>query len=393
MTSIPFDRDYLYLSPPDVGATERRLLLEAFDRNWIAPVGPDIIAFEREMADTLGASRCVAVSSGTAALHLTLKALGVGPYDRVLIPSFTFAATANAVCYLGATPVFLDCDRDTWTLDPQLVADEFAASAQADRPPAAVVTVDLYGQCADYAPILDLCAQYGVVLVEDAAESLGSTYGGASAGTFGAAGVLSFNGNKIITTGGGGMVVTENHKLADEILYLSTQARDPVRHYEHRAIGYNYRLSNILAAIGRGQLMGLTGKVAARQETNRFYRWALDGVPGIEFMPQAGYGESNCWLSCVLIDSARFGATRDDVAEHLEKHSIESRPLWKPMHLQPAVLGSQLRGRGVCEQLFRDGLCLPSGSSLSAESRSRVVDVLLSVPRRSGVPEVARVRS
>jgi len=248
------------------------------------------------------------------------------------------------------------------------------------------VTVDLYGQCADYEPLLELSDRFGVKLVEDAAESLGSTYHGTPAGTFGVAGVLSFNGNKIITTGGGGMVVTDDQRLADEIRYLSTQAREPVRHYEHRTIGYNYRLSNILAAIGRGQLTALSQKVAARRAHNDAYRRALADVPGIDFMPLASYGVSNCWLTCILIDPEVFGATRDDVADRLEEHRIESRPVWKPMHLQPAFRGSRLRGAGVCEDIFRRGLCLPSGSGLSSEARDRVVDVLLSMAGHRAAP-------
>jgi dTDP-4-amino-4,6-dideoxygalactose transaminase len=375
--------DFIYLSPPHVGDVERKLLLEAFDSGWVAPAGPDLEDFERQVAALLRVPYAVALSSGTAALHLALEVAGVGPGDTVLMPSFTFAATANAAVYVGATPVFVDSSAQTWNIDPALVGEELEARARAGRLPKAVVAVDMYGQCADYDPLLRLCDGYGIPLIEDAAEALGATYRGRAAGTFGLAGVISFNGNKIITTGGGGMLVTADRRMAERVRHLATQARDPVPHYEHQEVGYNYRLSNLLAAIGRGQLMGLADKVKARKETNGVYREALGDLPGIEFMPVADYGSPNYWLTCVLVDPDVFGATRDDIRVHLAQRDIEARPTWKPMHLQPVYRGSSMRGGAVCEDLFRRGLCLPSGSGLTDADRERVVDAVRSVPRRA----------
>jgi dTDP-4-amino-4,6-dideoxygalactose transaminase len=371
--------DYIYLSPPDVGDVERKLLLAAFDSNWVAPVGPDLEAFERQVAGYLDVGYAVALSSGTAALHLALLVAGVGPGDTVLVPSFTFAASANAVVYLGAKPVFLDCSADTWNLDPGLVADELDRCARLGTLPAAVVAVDMYGQCADYDQLLAACDRYGVPLIEDAAEALGASYRGKPAGGFGLAGVLSFNGNKIITTGGGGMFVTNDGQLADRVRHLATQAREPVPHYEHRVIGYNYRLSNLLAAVGRGQMTTLDDKVEARRKTAAVYRAALGDLPGIEFMPVAGYGVPNHWLTCVLVDPAAFGASRDDIRKHLAARGIEARPTWKPMHLQPVFQDRPMRGGAVCEDLFRRGLCLPSGSGLTDSQRQRIIAEIRSV--------------
>jgi dTDP-4-amino-4,6-dideoxygalactose transaminase len=374
--------DYIYLSPPDVGDLERKLLLAAFDSNWVAPVGPDLEAFERQVAEYLDVEHAVALSSGTAALHLALLVAEVKPGDTVLVPSFTFAASANAVVYLGAQPVFLDCSADTWNLDPDLVDEELDRCARLGRLPAAVVAVDMYGQCADYGRLLASCDRYGIPLIEDAAEALGATYRGKPAGSFGLAGVLSFNGNKIITTGGGGMFVTDDGRLADRVRHLATQAREPVPHYEHRVIGYNYRLSNLLAAVGRGQMSTLDDKVRARRENAAFYRAALGDLPGVGFMPVAGYGEPNCWLTCVLVDPEKFGASRDDIREHLAAQGIEARPTWKPMHLQPVYQDCPTRGGAVCEDLFRRGLCLPSGSGLTDSQRQRIIAGIRSVARR-----------
>jgi dTDP-4-amino-4,6-dideoxygalactose transaminase len=336
------------------------------------------------VAEYLDVGYAVALSSGTAALHLGLLAAGVGPGDTVLVPSFTFAASANAVVYLGARPVFLDCSADTWNLDPALVAEELDRCARADRLPAAVVAVDMYGQCADYDPLLAACDRYGVPLIEDAAEALGANYRGRRAGGFGRAGVLSFNGNKIITTGGGGMLVTDDRDLADRVRHLATQAREPVPHYEHRTIGYNYRLSNLLAAVGRGQMLNLDERVQARRANAHFYRSALGDLPGIEFMPVAGYGTPNCWLTCVLVDADEFGAGPGEIRVHLGGLGIESRPTWKPMHLQPVFRDHPVRGGAVCAEIFRRGLCLPSGSALTDADRERIVDAVRSTPRPDG---------
>jgi dTDP-4-amino-4,6-dideoxygalactose transaminase len=382
--------NHIYLSPPHLGDVERKLLLEAFDSNWVAPAGPDLAEFEREVAALLDVRHAVALSSGTAALHLALQAAGVERGDTVLVPSFTFVATASAVRYLGARPVFLDSSAATWNVDPALVAEELAWCARTSQLPKAVVAVDMYGQCADYDLLLDACARYEVPLIEDAAEALGASYRGRHAGTFGIAAVLSFNGNKIITTGGGGMLVTDDGDLAHRVHYLATQAREPVPHYEHRTVGYNYRLSNLLAAIGRGQLRVLGERVEARRETARFYRQSLGDMEGIEFMPQADYGAPNCWLTCILVDPQVVGANRDDIRVHLAERGIEARPTWKPMHLQPVFRDCAMRGGAVCEDIFARGLCLPSGSSLSDHDRQRVVDAVQSVPRRLPIASGAR---
>jgi dTDP-4-amino-4,6-dideoxygalactose transaminase len=367
---------HIFLSPPDVSDIERKLLLAAFDSNWVAPVGPDLDAFEAQVAELVGVRHAIALSSGTAALHLALVAAGVRRGDTVLVPSFTFAATANAVMYLGARPVFLDSTPDSWNVDPALVAEELRARAQRGQLPRAVVAVDMYGQCADYQPLLDACDRYGVPLIEDAAEALGASYRDRPAGSFGLAGVLSFNGNKIITTGGGGMLLTDDGRVATQTRHLATQAREPVAHYEHRSVGYNYRLSNLLAAVGRGQVQRLGEMIAARRETARFYRAALGDMPGLSFMPVAGYGTPNWWLTCLLVDPDEFGADRDQLLARLAARDIEARPAWKPMHLQPVFQDCVMRGGDVSAGLFRRGLCLPSGSALTAHDRDRVVSAV-----------------
>jgi dTDP-4-amino-4,6-dideoxygalactose transaminase len=332
------DTDRILLSPPDVGPLEREALLRAFDSGWVAPAGPELDAFEAELVAFTSWPGTVAMSSGTAALHLALLAQGVGPGDDVLVSSFTFAATANAVTYTGATPRFVDSELVSWNLDPQLLADELASADAAGRLPAVVVAVDLYGQCADYDVIVPLCAQYGVPLVEDAAEALGSSHGGRAAGTLGDIGILSFNGNKIITTSGGGALLSPDTAVADRVRYLATQARQPTVHYEHTDIGFNYRLSNLLAAMGRAQLGRLPAMSARRLAINTHYRRELADVPGLAFMPIAPWstadagGHWNGWLTCVTFDDPTH---RDRVQAALSAADIESRPLWKPMHLQP----------------------------------------------------------
>ena len=352
------------------------MLLEAFDSNWIAPLGPDVDAFEAEFAELVGVERAVAVSSGTAALHLALLLVGVDRGDEVLVPSFTFVATANAVRYLGAEPVFVDSSASTWNIDPDLVEEVLAERAATGRLPKAVVTVDLYGQSADYDRLLAICEHHGLPVVEDAAEALGASYRGRPTGSFGRLGVFSFNGNKIITTSGGGMLVTDSAALAERAGYLATQARDPVSHYEHRATGFNYRLSNLLAALGRAQLRGLESKIGRRKRINGSYRKALGGLPGIEFMPIAPYGEPNYWLTCILVDPDRFGADREAIRLALEAVDVESRPTWKPLHLQPVYAGTPVVGGEVCAGIFERGLCLPSGSSLSDPELDRIVGVI-----------------
>jgi pyridoxal phosphate-dependent aminotransferase EpsN len=364
-----------------MGSAERALLLDAFDSNWIAPLGPHVDAFEREFAAKVEVPFAAALSSGTAALHLALLILGVKPGDTVLTSTLTFAATTNAICYAGAHPVFIDCDRSTWNMSPLLLAEELEASARRGKLPAAVIVVDLYGQSADMDPILEACARYDVPVVEDAAEALGATYKGRPAGSRGALGVFSFNGNKIITTSGGGMLVSAREDWIVKARFLATQARDPAPHYQHSSVGYNYRLSNLLAAVGRGQLQVLDDRVAKRRAVYGFYRAALGELPGVEFMPEAAYGRSTRWLTCLTLDPARFGATREDVRRTLEERDIEARPVWKPMHLQPVFSGCRVVGGEVAAELFERGLCLPSGSSLTPKERQFVVDMFLSTPR------------
>ncbi len=381
----------VYLSPPHMSPRERELLIEAFDSNWIAPLGPHVDAFELEFANRVGAQHAVALSSGTAALHLSLIMAGVGQGDEVFTSTLTFAATANAITYVGAKPVFIDSDMANWNMDPELLGEALEASAKRGKLPQAVITVDLYGQCADYERIAKLCQFYDVPLIEDAAEALGATYRGQSAGTFGEFGVFSFNGNKIITTSGGGMLVTDRQDLAEKARFLATQARDPAPHYQHSEIGYNYRMSNLLAAVGRGQLAELGSRVEQRRANFEYYREALAEVPGIQFMPEIAGGRSTRWLTCIVIDADEFGATAEDVRLAHERENIESRPLWKPMHLQPVFADCPMIGGRVAERLFERGLCLPSGSSLTASDRQRVVEVLLSVHQRSAVTDAGEV--
>lgn len=357
------------------------MLLDAFDSNWIAPLGPQVDTFERELADYVGVGHAAALSSGTAGLHLALILLGVEAGDEVLVATQTFAATANAVVYVGARPVFVDSDPGSWTIDPALVAEELDAASRRGRLPKAVIAVDLYGQSADYGPLLEACERHGVPLVEDAAEGLGATYRGRRLGGFGRVGVFSFNGNKIITTSGGGMLVSDDADLVRRARFLATQAREPAPHYEHRAIGFNYRLSNLLAALGRAQLAKLDERVRARLRIRARYREGLGDLPGLTFMPEPDWGTSNGWLTCVEIDPEAFGADREAVRLHLEAHDIESRPTWKPMHLQPVFAECRAVGGAASEAVFRRGLCLPSGSSLSEADQDRVIAAVREVAR------------
>jgi dTDP-4-amino-4,6-dideoxygalactose transaminase len=371
----------VYLSPPDVGDEERRMLLQAFDSNWIAPTGPDVDAFEHELAEKTGAAHAVALSSGTAGLHLALVLAGVGRGDEVLVPSFTFIASAAAATYLGARPVFIDCSADSWNMDPALVEEVLIERAAAGRRPSAVIAVDLYGETADYVVLESLCQRYQVPLIEDSAEALGATHRGRSAGLFGMAGVFSFNGNKIITTSGGGMLVTQSSEVAARARHLATQAREPFSHYEHTTVGFNYRLSNLLAALGRAQLRGLERRIERRKQIDETYTEELAGLPGLSGMPRTANGTSNYWLSCVLIEPETFGVDRECVRLALEKQDIESRPTWKPLHLQPAFAGAGLVGSGHCSRIFDRGLCLPTGSALSPPDQYRIIDTITALAR------------
>ncbi|MBK9168945.1 MAG: aminotransferase class I/II-fold pyridoxal phosphate-dependent enzyme [Bryobacterales bacterium] len=365
----------ILLSVPHMSGHEQRYIREAFDSNWLSTVGPHIDAFEREFAARLGRPS-VALSSGTAAIHLGLRLLGVGPGDEVFCPTLTFVATANPIRYLGAEPVFLDSERETWNLDPSLLEAALDDRARRNRLPKAVIVVHLYGQCADMAPILAVCARYGVPVLEDAAEALGATYRGQPAGALGALAAVSFNGNKIITTSGGGMLVTADAVLADKARYWATQARRPALAYEHSELGHNYRMSNVLAAIGRGQLHVLGERVAARRAIAARYREALADLDGICFMPQAPHGLHTNWLSCCLIEPERFGMSRDRLIEVLAEAGIESRPVWKPMHCQELFGHVECWGGPVAEDLFRRGICLPSSSSLTIEDQAAVIGVI-----------------
>lgn len=366
----------IYLSPPHLGDAELELVKEAFASNWIAPLGPHVDAFEKEVADYIGLGHAAALSSGTAALHLALMLAGVRTGDEVLCSTLTFSASANPIVYERAVPVFIDCNRETWNIDPGLLAEELKECAALGRLPRAVIVVDLYGQSADFDPITQACAEYGVPIIEDAAEALGATYKGRRAGSFGLMSVLSFNGNKIITTSGGGMLLSNDESLIRRARFLATQARDPAPHYQHSAIGYNYRMSNILAAVGRGQMKVLEDRVARRRRNFERYKTALSDLPGVDFMPEADYGRSNRWLTCVTIDAEKFGATREEIRLRLEEENIESRPVWKPLHLQPVFAQCRARGGSVAEVIFERGLCLPSGSSLTQSEIDSITDIV-----------------
>ena len=371
----------IYLSPPHMGGGELELVQEAFATNWIAPLGPHVDAFEQEICDFTGAKHAAALSSGTAAIHLALRLLGVKPGDEVLCPTFTFSASANPITYEGGQPVFIDSEPVSWNMDPALLSEELDACAARGKMPKAAIVVDLYGQCADYGAILDICARHGVPVVQDAAEALGATCNGRMAGTQGRLGVFSFNGNKIITTSGGGMLVSDDAALIERARFLATQARDPAPHYQHSAIGFNYRMSNVLAGIGRGQLRVLPARIEARKRNFDAYRAALGGAPGIQFMPLAPRGAGNFWLTCITIDPAKFGASREHVRLALEAHNIESRPVWKPLHLQPVFAACRARGGAFSASVFERGLCLPSGSSMTAADLDRVCRAVLDTPR------------
>jgi dTDP-4-amino-4,6-dideoxygalactose transaminase len=369
----------IFLSPPDMGAEERVLLLDAFDSNWVAPLGPHVDAFERELAAYAGTGHAAALSSGTAALHLALLLLGVGPGDDVVVPTLTFVATANAATYVGARPVLVDCDPATWCIDPQLLADELKRRAARNQLPAVVLPVDLYGQCADYDTILDICERYEVPVVEEAAEAVGASYRGRHAGSFGVMGVFSFNGNKIMTTSGGGALLSDDAERIERARHLATQAREPAAHYEHATLGFNYRMSNLLAAVGRGQLRSLPAKIEQRRRIKQRYRDELGDLPGVDFMPDAPYGEPTNWLTVLTLDPVHAAATPEGVRQRLEADDIEARPSWKPMHLQPLFASAPTVGGAVAERIFTTGLCLPSGSSLDDDDQSRVIAVVRDV--------------
>ncbi|BAW01141.1 spore coat polysaccharide biosynthesis protein SpsC [Thermus thermophilus] len=369
----------IYLSSPHLSGLEVQFLQEALESGWIAPLGPQVEAFEQEFAEVVGAPYALALSSGTAAIHLALILAGVGPGDEVAVSTLTFAASAFPVLYLGAKPVFVDSERTSWNMDPGLLAEFLEARAKKGKLPKAVVLVHLYGQSADIDAIQGLCQEYGLTLIEDAAEALGSTYKGKSPGTFGFAGIFSFNGNKIITTSGGGMLVSNDEKLIAHARKLATQAREPVPWYEHREVGYNYRMSNLLAAVGRAQLRTLEERVQARRRIYERYVAGLSDLPGLSFQPEAPWGRHTRWLTVMLVDREAFGRGPEEIRQALEGLGIETRPVWKPLHLQPVFHGAETVGGGVAEDLFARGLCLPSGSSLTPEEQDRVIEAIRSL--------------
>lgn len=372
----------IYLSPPHMGPNEQRYIQEAFATNWIAPLGPNVEAFERELAAYAGARAATALSSGTAGLHLALRLAGVGQGDTVFVSTLTFVASINPILYQGATPVLIDSDESTWNMSPQALRRAFADASRTGKLPKAVIVVNLYGQSADMDPIVELCHAHGVPVIEDAAESLGATYKGRKSGTLGDYGVYSFNGNKIITTSGGGMLVSDDEEALVQARHWATQAREPAAHYEHCQIGYNYRLSNVLAGVGRGQLEQLESRVDARRAVFRRYDDALSKLPGIRFMPEAAYGRATRWLTALTIDSAEAGVTAGNLIAALAEANIEARPVWKPMHRQPlltdCVYYPHDEGTSVSDRLFEQGLCLPSGSSLTEREQDKVIGVITS---------------
>jgi len=367
----------LWLSPPDVGPAEREALVAAFDSGWIAPLGPDVNGFEADLAAQSGVGHCAALSSGTAAIQLALELVGVRPGDLVLAPTLTFVATVNPITYVGAKPVLVDSEERTWGIDPELVDQELTRLDAAGRRVGAVIAVDLLGQCADYDALESVCARHEVPLVEDAAEALGASWNGRPAGSFGRAGILSFNGNKIITTSGGGALLSDDEALIARARFLATQARDPAPHYQHSSRGYNFRMSNLLAALGRAQLAKIDQKVARRRAHFDAYAEALGGFDGVAMMPEDPRGHANRWLTCIQVDPEKAGVDRENLRLALADQNIESRPLWKPMHLQPLFADTLMVGGAVSERLFERGLCLPSGSGMTDADRQRVIDSLV----------------
>lgn len=372
--------DRILMSSPDVGQAEEDALVRAIRSGWVAPLGPEVDAFEAELADYTGRQHAVALSSGTAALHLGLLVLGVGPGDAVLTSTMTFAATANSIMYTGAEPIFVDCD-ETGNMNPELLEEAFAALEQEGRAVKAVVPVDLFGKVVDHERIDAIAASRGVPVLSDAAESLGATFDGRSSAAFGAAAALSFNGNKIMTTSGGGALLTDNKEMALKVRYLATQARQPVPHYEHTEIGYNYRLSNVLAALGRAQLTRLDSMIERRRSIRAHYRDFFADFPGVTVFGEpsgvdGGPTRDNFWLSSILIDSEQVCFTSDELRLFLAEANIEARPMWKPMHLQPVYSASPAFVDGTSERLFGDGLSLPSGSALRDEQIAHIDDAI-----------------
>ena len=364
------NKNRIFLSSPHMSDEryEMQYIQEAFDTNWIAPLGENVNEFEKELAAMVGAKSAAALSSGTAAIHMALKAAGVGTGDIVFCSSLTFAATANPIIYQNAVPVFIDSDYETWNMSPKALEKAFEKYT-----PKAVIVVHLYGLSADMDKIMDICKKHHVTLIEDAAESLGTLYKGRYTGTLGDYGVFSFNGNKIITTSGGGILVSDNEERIAKVRFWSTQSRDPARHYEHSELGYNYRMSNIVAGIGRGQLKVLHKRIEKKRYIFEYYKRELGSLDGVKMMPINEWNEPNCWLTCITLS----GKVRPlDIMEALEAENIESRPIWKPMHLQPFYKGYDFIGSGVSEEIFENGVCLPSDTKMSDEDLDRIVKII-----------------
>lgn len=363
-----------------MGGYEQEYVSEAFSTNWIAPLGPNVDAFECELAEFVGTKGAAAVSSGTAAIHLSLHLLGIGQGDVVICSSFTFVASCNPILYLGAQPILIDSEPESWNMSPAALERACSDLKRQGKQAKAAIIVNLYGQSADMKPLLDICEHYNIPVVEDAAESLGATYGEHASGTFGSFGIYSFNGNKIITTSGGGMVVSNDLEALQKIRFLSTQARDPARHYQHSEMGFNYRMSNVLAGIGRGQLRVLGDRVEARRKVFEKYKAQLAQYEGISFMPEASYGRSTRWLTALTVDPKVTGVSASQLISYLGELNIESRPVWKPLHMQPLFVGTSYyphyETKSVSCHLFEQGICLPSGSNLTAEEQGRVISAI-----------------
>lgn len=376
------NKSKIYLSPPHLSGNETKYIQEAIDTNWIAPLGPNVDAFEKEIAQYTGANEAVAVSSGTAAIHLALSLLDVQKGDTVFCSSLTFVASANPILYQGAEPIFIDSEPETWNMSPEALERAFAEAARERKIPKAVIVVNLYGQSPKIDEILAICNRYDVPIIEDAAESLGSSYKGKPSGTFGKYGIFSFNGNKIITTSGGGMLISNDTESLKRARFLATQSRDPAPHYQHSEKGYNYRLSNILAGIGRGQMEVLDERVRARRLIFSQYYQELSHLPGLQFMPELENTFSNRWLTALTIDEQAAGVSSRTLLEALTHENIEARPVWKPLHLQPLFKDvkyySHKVDQSVSDELFLSGICLPSGSNLSEEELSRVTECIKS---------------
>jgi len=369
----------ILLSTPHLGEYEQEYVEQAFTTNWIAPLGPNVDAFENELAEYVGVAHAAALNSGTAALHLALRLVGVGYGDKVFCSSLTFVASANPILYQGAEAVFIDSEPESWNMSPQALKRAFEDAEKSGCLPKAVIVVNLYGQSADYDAIHAICDPFGVPIIEDAAESLGATYNGKASGTLGRLGIFSFNGNKIITTSGGGMLVSDDGELIEQARFLSTQGREPTAHYEHKELAYNYRMSNVLAGIGRGQLRVLDDRVAARRETFDCYVEGLKDIDSIRWMPETGTGICTRWLTTCVVEPHE-GLSSNGLIEHLGQEMIEARPVWKPMHLQPLYEGSRYYshegGISISDELFTNGVCLPSGSNMEPAQKDRIIDAI-----------------